>query len=53
MGLDILALPGWWRWAFNRNAVHRNRRKKDEDEALYREIAAYCRERKKGTDGVA
>ena len=35
-------------YATYRNAVHRNRRKQDEDEALYREIAACYRERKKG-----
>ena len=35
-------------YATYRNAVHRNRQKQEDDEALYREIAAYYRERKKG-----
>ena len=35
-------------YATYRNAAHRNRQKQQEDEALYREIAAYYRERKNG-----
>ena len=35
-------------YATYRNAAHRNQQKQQEDEALYREIAAYYRERKKG-----
>lgn len=48
----ILVLCCFMVYATYRNAVYRNRRKQKEDEDLYREIAAYYRERKSGvSDG--
>ena len=44
----ILLVCCFMAYATYRNAVHRNPRKQDEDEALYHEIAAYYRERKEG-----
>lgn len=44
----ILVLCGFMVYATYRNAAYRNRQKLDEDEAMYKEIAAYYREKKKG-----
>lgn len=46
----ILLLCCFMVYATYRNAAHRNRQKQKEDEALYREIAAYYREHKKGDE---